>query len=46
MAELVATVKPDDRMRFNLAKFIARVEKYRVYVEDGGRRVILEAVVD
>lgn len=43
----VALTTPDDRGRVNLKRYLApsaRTGNWRVYVEDGGKTIILEAV--
>lgn len=43
---LAGVTEPDERHRFNLRKFIFRgpVKHWRVYSENGGRIITLEAV--
>ena len=43
----VALINPDDRGRFRLGKWTTKepsIQGWKVFVEDGGRRITLEAV--
>ncbi len=43
----IAIISPDDRGRFRCGKWISKdpaITGWRVFVEDGGRRITLEAV--
>lgn len=41
----IAVTTPDDRKRVNLKRYIhPAFEQWRIYREDGGKRIILEAV--
>ena len=43
----VATIKPDERLRFALKAFATRepTEGWRVHIADDGRTIALEAIV-
>lgn len=44
MSEHLAIIQPDERGRFNLRRFLGRESaRYKLYVEQGGRRIVLEA---